>query len=288
MKEYTVNHNDLKTLRVSEFAENEPDLTPEAFKLLENDILENGLLNPVVVYNSEIYDGRHRFEIVKKSNYDLKVIEVATLGEAKILAISGNHHRRHLTKPQYAIMAIKEYIAGGEVIPLDKSRYVLNKFVSLSYVKNTHKIYKHNKLWIDEIFNGIKTFEEVLSETNKELEKKKKEKAASEGKEPKESPIVKRTKEFFTKNNIDKSVENEVEEISKKEKFGKTDLLKEYLFMKYKLIDIIKESGAKIDLDEKLKAIKDESAAAIKKESDENNTNNSDTSNNEQNTDTPL
>ena len=37
-----------------------------------------------------------------------------------------------LTKAQYAIMAIKEYKEGGEIIALDKSNYVSNKFVSLS------------------------------------------------------------------------------------------------------------------------------------------------------------
>ncbi len=252
----TVGYNDLNTLSVADVAKDEPNLSPEAYALLKKDIIENGMLNPVIVYKNEVYDGRHRLAVAKEIKCDLKVIETSTMAEAKNLAMSGNRHRRHLSKAQYAMMAAKEYLDGKKSIVIEQSTYILNKYVSVRYVKNAIKIRENDEKIADDVFEGNMSIEEAIAKVNANLAAKALAEAQKNGVVPKqkENYLVTRAKNFLA-TTINDSVKAEVEAYDKKEKYSKIDLLKEHLFYKHKLIEIIKESTKDIDLNKKLKQI---------------------------------
>ncbi len=133
----------------------------------------------------------------------------------------------------------------------------------MAYVKNAKKVYDKNKSLAEEVFNGTKTLEEAVSDVNKAIVKEKEAEAKKTDTPPKESIQVKRAKEFIANNKLDKKVEKELEDINKREKLSKIDLIKEHLFIKHKLLDLIKEADVKIDLTKKLKDINDELAKAL-------------------------
>lgn len=75
-------------------------LTDEAFKLLENDILNNGCIDPIVIWKGYniIVDGHHRYEICKKHGIDFNVAEMefASRYEVKLWMLRNQFGRRNL------------------------------------------------------------------------------------------------------------------------------------------------------------------------------------------------
>lgn len=82
-----------------------PTLSDEDFRALADDIKENGLLEPIIVYNGEILDGRNRFEACEVSGVDPQFIAWNGDGSPAQFVISKNLHRRHLTASQRAAIA---------------------------------------------------------------------------------------------------------------------------------------------------------------------------------------
>ena len=161
-------------------------------------------------------------------------------------------------------MAAKEYIDGNKSIVIEKSSYVVNNYVSIRYVKNAIKILEKNKMLADEVFNGVKSIEDALKKVNEDLAAAALAAAKDNGvdKKPKENYLVTRAKNFLAKN-FDDSVKAEIEAYDKKENYVKIDVLKEYLFYKHKLIDIIKESAKDVNINSKLKEIENELKQAL-------------------------
>jgi hypothetical protein len=84
-----------------------PRMTKEEFKALVEDIRTNGLLQPIVLYQGAILDGRHRYEAAKEAKVELTerdFTEFTGIDPLKFV-ISQNLHRRHLQESQRALIA---------------------------------------------------------------------------------------------------------------------------------------------------------------------------------------
>ena len=84
-----------------------PDMTTDDFAALMSDIKENGLINPITLFENQILDGKHRYKACLELNIELK-LETFTGSEEQALhyIISQNIARRHLLTGQKAALAI--------------------------------------------------------------------------------------------------------------------------------------------------------------------------------------
>jgi ParB-like chromosome segregation protein Spo0J len=100
MKELTI-INELKNLL--------PPLTDAEFTGLEESILKDGCLSPLVVWNDILVDGHHRYEICSKHQipFAVKSVVLENLDEAKIWIWQHQGNRRNLTDFQRAEIALK-------------------------------------------------------------------------------------------------------------------------------------------------------------------------------------
>jgi len=76
-----------------------PPLLPEEFKGLEENIIENGCRDPIIVWNETIWDGHNRYDICTRNNidYEIKHIEFKNRTEAKIWIIRNAIDKRNLS-----------------------------------------------------------------------------------------------------------------------------------------------------------------------------------------------
>lgn len=81
-----------------------PLLDQEDLQRLADDIKENGLLEPVILHEGKILDGRNRYAACRKARVEPK-FEEFTGDDALAYVISKNLHRRHLSTSQRAIIA---------------------------------------------------------------------------------------------------------------------------------------------------------------------------------------
>ncbi|GHT35000.1 hypothetical protein FACS189427_03390 [Planctomycetales bacterium] len=86
-----------------------PRLTTEEFAGLEESILKDGCLSALVVWNSTLIDGHHRYEICRKHQipYSIQKIEFDGLNDAKLWIWKHQENRRNLTAFQRAEIALK-------------------------------------------------------------------------------------------------------------------------------------------------------------------------------------
>ena len=86
-----------------------PPLTAEEYAGLEESILKDGCLSPLVVWNGTLVDGHSRYEICLKHGipFSVKNIDFANLDTAKFWAWKYQDHRRNLTPFQRVELALK-------------------------------------------------------------------------------------------------------------------------------------------------------------------------------------
>ena len=84
-----------------------PEMTADDFNALVSDIKENGLINPIVLFENQILDGKHRYKACLELGIEPKV-ETFTGNKEQALhfVISQNIARRHLLTGQKAALAI--------------------------------------------------------------------------------------------------------------------------------------------------------------------------------------
>ena len=84
-----------------------PEMTADDFNALVSDIKENGLINPIVLFENQILDGKHRYKACLELGIEPK-IETFTGNKEQALhfVISQNIARRHLLTGQKAALAI--------------------------------------------------------------------------------------------------------------------------------------------------------------------------------------
>jgi ParB-like chromosome segregation protein Spo0J len=82
----------------------------EQLEQLKNDIKEHGLLQPIVLYEGKILDGRNRYTACKQLGIEPKIEEYSGSKPLEYV-ISLNLQRRHLKADQRAVLA-------QEIVPI--------------------------------------------------------------------------------------------------------------------------------------------------------------------------
>lgn len=97
---------------IHEFCRLFPDMPEEEYKALKEDIASNGLLEPVIIYQDKILDGKNRYRACMELGIEPKIIEFnGDEISALNFVISKNLKRRHLSQSQKAALAV-------EILPL--------------------------------------------------------------------------------------------------------------------------------------------------------------------------
>ena len=81
-----------------------PDCSEEELQMLTDDIRQNGLLEPIVLFDGKILDGRNRYMACLRSNTKPRTIEF-TGNDPLGFVLSKNLHRRQLSESQRAAIA---------------------------------------------------------------------------------------------------------------------------------------------------------------------------------------
>jgi len=96
----------VKKLKFHELCELFPLMTEEELDLLAEDIKENGLLEPILLYHGTILDGRNRYLACQRAGVAPEFEELET-DDPMSYVIGLNLHRRHLTSGQKAVLAVR-------------------------------------------------------------------------------------------------------------------------------------------------------------------------------------
>lgn len=86
-----------------------PSMSSVEYDALCKSIVDNGLLNPIVIYQGMVIDGWHRYRACLDEMIATKTIELASDVDPQAYVIAQNKDRRHLTQSQIATAAIKVY-----------------------------------------------------------------------------------------------------------------------------------------------------------------------------------
>lgn len=106
------------TLKVDEeFKKLIPPLTVEELTLLENNIKDNGLLNPIITWNGIIIDGHNRYNLLQKNNIELAekhILDMKNIikDREKVVEwiLTNQMGRRNLSPDQMSIIRGKLYL----------------------------------------------------------------------------------------------------------------------------------------------------------------------------------
>lgn len=85
-----------------------PEMDAESFAGLKADIAENGVLQPVVLFDGRVIDGRHRWKACQELGRECPTTDFeGSEADALRFVVSSNLHRRHLTASQKACVAVE-------------------------------------------------------------------------------------------------------------------------------------------------------------------------------------
>lgn len=86
-----------------------PKLTSEEYKQLEENILEEGCREPIIIWNNTIIDGHNRYEICSKYNINFKTSnkDFSNREEVKEWIIKNQFGRRNLSIYDRSVLALK-------------------------------------------------------------------------------------------------------------------------------------------------------------------------------------
>jgi len=84
-----------------------PEMRPEEYQALKQDIRQNGLRSPIVFWRGQLIDGRHRIRACQELGIDWNFYAEETGADKDPVkeALSLNLHRRHLSPSQLAMVA---------------------------------------------------------------------------------------------------------------------------------------------------------------------------------------
>ena len=104
-----------------------PPLTVDEYNQLEQNLIADGIRDPLVTWNGILIDGHNRYDIAQKHNLDFKTVEMQfdSRDDAKIWIYNNQIGRRNLTdytrgrltltmKPIFAAKAKEKQIEGGK------------------------------------------------------------------------------------------------------------------------------------------------------------------------------
>ena len=167
-----------------------PMMTDAERVALEQDIKDNGLLEPIWLYDGKIIDGRNRYLACIAAGIK-PIFRDYTGSENQLLdfVVSLNLHRRHLSQSQLACLAVdimpeiekqskeraKQKISAARknVIlsdtNIDKSRDIAGKIFGVSgrYISSAMKLKEHSQELYEQVQKGVLT----LTKAGKQLSK---------------------------------------------------------------------------------------------------------------------
>jgi len=164
-----------------------PKMTEEEFAELKSDIKENGLLEPIALFENQILDGFHRYKACIELGIEGKFVNYK--GDDPInFVVSKNLYRRQLTQSQKAALAVSIKEAwelrnphGGDrksesraqKYALGKNAGIAGKQVgaSQSYVEEATRIKKEDPEAFEKVKSGELTISEVQQENKRQKAK---------------------------------------------------------------------------------------------------------------------
>lgn len=170
------------------FADIFPMIEGDGLENLKQDIKEHGQLEPVILYEGKILDGRNRYRVCKELGLNVKTEEYK--GEKPLeFVISLNLKRRHLTPSQSGCIAndilpmleeearkrslanLKQNNTEVEKLPpREKSAVQAGKLFNVNekYVREAKKLKETSPELFEEVRLGRKNFSEIKKEQKKE------------------------------------------------------------------------------------------------------------------------
>lgn len=173
------------------FADIFPMIEGDGLENLKQDIKEHGQLEPVILYEGKILDGRNRYRACKELGLDVKTEEYK--GEKPLeFVISLNLKRRHLTQSQSGCIAndilplLEEEARKRQLSTLKNTSVVLENLpkreepfhsskeagklfnVSEKYVREAKKLKETSPELFEEVRMGHKNFSEIKKEQRAE------------------------------------------------------------------------------------------------------------------------
>lgn len=174
-----------------------PDMTPEEWDGLCEDIKTNGLKDAVIMYEGQVLDGWHRVQVCQTLGIEPRTREFPPDRDAGAYVISKNIHRRSLTASQRAaaVLAVRDIRPAGNpefqsffgepkkpenpsknagsgncttVVQLDDAASEAG--VSISTMKDANTAKKAGKL--DEVRSGQKSASQAAKEAREEKKPK--------------------------------------------------------------------------------------------------------------------
>jgi len=177
-------------LKFHKFADIFPLIEGEELEQLKIDIKEHGLLQPIVLFEDQILDGRNRYIACKDLDIEPKFEEYKGTKPLEYV-ISGNLKRRHLTPDQRAVLSLnilpmleeeakKRMSAGGrgdEIVTPSKSREQASKLMNVgtTYIQQAKKLKETSPKLLEEVRLGHKNFSQIKKEERFEKIKKQRE-----------------------------------------------------------------------------------------------------------------
>ena len=99
-----------------------PEATNDELHALVRDVLKQGLIEPITLYEGQILDGRHRYEACRRTKTELRTVDFeGDEAAARAFVVSKNLARRHLTEGQRAIVAARLVTTEGKGRPVNGS-----------------------------------------------------------------------------------------------------------------------------------------------------------------------
>ena len=86
-----------------------PAMTDEEYESLKDSINENGVLNPITIYEGMVLDGWHRYQAANELGMDCPEAELEDWIDPKDFVLAQNKNRRHITIAQLAMATTQVY-----------------------------------------------------------------------------------------------------------------------------------------------------------------------------------
>jgi len=179
-----------------------PMMSNEEYKSLVDDIRQNGQMEPIIIYEDKILDGRNRYKACLELGLKPKMIDFNGNNPLSFV-ISKNLKRRHLTASQQAVIALEvlpmleeeakkrqyagvnQYSREVALVPQGSNGKSRDKAAELfgigkRYISDAKMISQKAPEMLDEIRSGEKTIKEAVKEVKRaEVLEKRKELAVS-------------------------------------------------------------------------------------------------------------
>ncbi|MCL2366574.1 MAG: hypothetical protein FWC75_05940, partial [Oscillospiraceae bacterium] len=112
----------------NEFKNLLPELDPEAFAALEENLLEHGCLNPLVLWNGILIDGHNRYKIIQEHDLPFRTInmEFDSREHVTIWIISTQIARRNLNPLQLSHFRGLHYNTKKRLLGTSSNQYSRN------------------------------------------------------------------------------------------------------------------------------------------------------------------